>query len=234
MQQSTDLMIQPADSSPVVRYAVTSIMSAQSGLQSLHQLRRRQRAIQFKPVFYRLNLHRKSLANHCDCLPYGGVTRFHRYYAIIRLPVSRFAFLPSLLSLVRHTHFLARQNRVSRVAVYPQYPTCHALGPLGGLCNSPFSRCTRCWPPNLQIRRPFPYLSISRLYHFSLRPVDSLTLCLIVGITPANPRFTSRRLAKPYRSGTRTRQNKRPCSAALQVAPKRVAPKGLSGYKKGV
>jgi len=46
--------------------------------------------------------------------------------------------LPYLLSLVRHTHILVRQNRVSRVAVHPQSPTCHALRPRGGLCNSPF------------------------------------------------------------------------------------------------
>ena len=64
---------------------------------------------------------------------------------------------------------------------------------------------------------PYPILCISRLNHFSLRlrPVGSLPLCLIFGITPADPRFASRRVANPYRSGSLTHQNKRPCPAAL-------------------
>jgi len=45
--------------------------------------------------------------------------------------------LSYFLSLVRHTLFHVRQNRVSRVAAYSQSPTCHALRPRGGVCNSP-------------------------------------------------------------------------------------------------
>jgi len=55
--------MEPTDSLIVIRHTVIGIMAAQSGRQSLHQLRRRQRAIQFKPVLYRLQLRRKSLAH---------------------------------------------------------------------------------------------------------------------------------------------------------------------------
>ena len=41
-----------------------------------------------------------------------------------------FAFLP-LLSVVRHTRFLARGPRASRVTAHSQCPTCHALRPRG-------------------------------------------------------------------------------------------------------
>jgi len=124
--------------------------------------------------------------------------------------------LSHLLSLVRHTHFHVRQNRVSRVAVYSQSPTCHALRPRGGGCNSPFTLHTLL-ASELVSPSPYPVLCISRLNHFSLRlrPAGSFPLCLIFGISSADPEFTSRWLAKPYRGGSLTRQNKRPCPAAL-------------------
>jgi len=45
IQKSENFMIEPADSSPVIRHAVINIMSVQSGGQSLHQLLRRQRTV---------------------------------------------------------------------------------------------------------------------------------------------------------------------------------------------
>jgi len=144
--------------------------------------------------------------------------------------------LPYLLSLVRHTHFLVRQNRASvraPASLYLLHPCSrpglpsilnlqHAmLSDPGRLVQLTILSLHTLLASELAIPSPYPILSISRLNHFSLRlrPVGSLHLCLIFGITPADPRFTSRPVANLYRGGTLARQTKRPCPAALQVAP---------------
>jgi len=74
--------------------------------------------------------------------------------------------LPHLLSLVGHTHFHVRQNRVSRVTVYSQSSTCHALRPRGGVCNSPVSLQTLL-ASEISSPSPSPIFSISRLNHLA-------------------------------------------------------------------
>jgi hypothetical protein len=157
-------------------------------------------------------------SHYCDCLPSSSVTRLHRYYAIIRIPVLR---LPSLLVIACPAYSLpckAKQGlpgcRLSSISNMPCSQT------PGRLVQLAILSLHTLLASELAIPSPYPILSISRLNHFSLRlrPVGSFPLCLIFGITPADPGFTSRRVANLYRSGTLTHQNKRPCPAALQVA----------------
>lgn len=157
-------------------------------------------------------------SHYCDRLSSSSITRLLWYYAVIRLPVSR---LPSLLVIACPAYSLPCKTKQG-------LPGCH----LSSIFNMPCSQ-TPGWLVQLAILSlhtllaselvtpsPYPILCISRLNHFSfrLRPIASLPLCLLFGITPADPGFTSRRVANPYRSGPLTRQNKRPCPAALQEA----------------
>jgi len=82
---------------------------------------------------------------------------------------------PYLLSLVRHTHVLVRQNRVSRVAVYTQSPTCHALRPRGGACNSPAIAAHAVG------FRTCKSVALSHLEHFEAQSLQlTLTACWFV------------------------------------------------------
>jgi hypothetical protein len=74
----------------------------------------------------------------CDVLSSSGITRLHRYYDVIRLPLPRLPFslyyrLAGILALP------AREQRTSRVAAYSQCPTCHGLRPRRGVTDLPFA-----------------------------------------------------------------------------------------------
>jgi len=155
------------------------------------------------------------LSHYCDRLPSSSITRLLRYYAAIRLPVSR---LPSLLVIACPAYSLpckAKQGlpgcRISSISNMPCSQT------PGWLVQLAILSLQSLLASELVTPSPLPILCISRLNHFSfrLRPIASFPLCLIFGITPADPRFTFRQLARPYRSGSLTHQNKRPCPAAL-------------------
>ena len=106
------------------------------------------------------------------------------------LPFSLYYRLSGILS------FIERPDRISRVAVYSQCPTCHALGPRRGKIAQTIQH--HFMVTSAGSRASSPALKLSRLNHFNirgLRPVGSITLCLTFGITPASPRLSSRWLA---------------------------------------
>ena len=110
----------------------------------------------------------------CDVLSSSGITRLHRYYDAIRLPLPHLPFLP-LLSVVRHTRFKTREQRTSRVAAYSQCPTCHGLRPRRGATDLPFASGHVDFRHNYNVV-PLDY-NLSRLNPFNLTAYGLSSRC---------------------------------------------------------
>jgi len=157
-------------------------------------------------------------SHYCDRLPSSSITRLLRNSRSHPTPCFAFAFL----TCYRLSGILTSlQDKTGSPGLPYILNLQHAmLSDPGVACATRLLSLHSLLASRIANPSPYPILSISRLNHFSLRlrPVGSFPLCLIFGITPADPRFTSRWVANPNLRGALTRQNKRPCPAALQEA----------------